>query len=251
MSHLTAIIITYNEASHIQACIESLSFADEVIVMDSFSTDETVALAQSAGATVLQRVFDNFAAQRNAALDSVTGRTDWVFFVDADERIPAELTEEIRRCMALPEYAAWRVPRDNYIFGKLTRWAGWYPDYQTRLLRVGQAAYDESIKVHEQVASAGPLGDLQHTLTHYNYRDVQQFLRKQHSYSRLDAQILYEQGQKPKPWSYFSMPLRHFHWRFITLKGYRDGWHGFRLSALMAWFEMRKYWILRSLWNRG
>lgn len=243
MTRLTAIILTRNEAAHIVECIGSLPWADDVLVFDSVSTDETVALAKQAGAAVGQRPFDNYAAQRNAALDAVS--TDWVFFVDADERATPELGEEIRRVIATRSEAAWYVPRHNYIFGRLTLGAGWYPDYQLRLLRHGAARY--SRPVHEIAEVDGTTGYLEHPLIHYNYRDPAHFHAKQQAYVVHDAQLMQAAGIRPKPQNYVLQPLRQFWWRFVTLGGYRDGWHGLRLSAYMAAYEFRKYRVLAGL----
>jgi (heptosyl)LPS beta-1,4-glucosyltransferase len=251
MTRLIAIILTYNEAAHIQDCIRSVSFADSVLVFDSYSTDATVDLAQQAEAEVAQRVFDNYADQRNAALAAVEGQAEWVLFIDADERVSPELAAEIRSAMEQPGYAGWRMPRHNYIFNRLTLGAGWYPDYQTRLLRVGKAHYEPTRKVHEVVVLDGSLGTLQHPLVHHNYRDLAHFTDKQRRYTAYEAQILYQQGIRPKPQNYILQPLRHFRWRFFQLKGYRDGLHGLRLSLLMAWYEWRKYVLLRALWKKG
>lgn len=248
MTHLTAIIITYNEAEHITACIEHARFADAILVFDSFSTDDTVTLARAAGADVVQHAFSDFPSQRNAALDAVAHTTDWVLFIDADERVTPELAEEIRQMLInTGTHAGYRIPRHNYLFGKLTLGAGWYPDYQTRLLKVGVAHYDPARRVHEVVVLDGDEGTLQNHLVHYNYADIAQFRRKQRQYVQFDAQILYEQGVQPKFYTPFTQPVRHFWWRFVTLKGYGDGWHGLRLSALMAWYEWRKYHHLRQL----
>lgn len=248
---LYAVILTYNERDHVVACIESARFADHVVVFDSFSTDDTVSLARGAGAEVIQRKFDDYAGQRNAALDSVKGRADWVLFVDADERVTPELAAEVRQAIELPDYAGWRIPRDNYIFGRLTRGAGWFPDYQTRLLRVGAARYDPERQVHEVVLLDGPLGTTDAPFIHYNYTSAAQFAAKQRRYTAYDASILYQQGIRPQPQNYVLQPLRQFWWRFVTLKGYVDGLHGLRLSLLMAWYELRKYVLLRGLWKAG
>lgn len=249
MTRLAAVILAHNEAHNIQDCIDSVGFADWVLVFDSLSTDDTAALARARGAEVVQHPFADYASQRNAALDAVGDRADWVLFVDADERIPAPLAAEVRAVIEKPDYAGWRVPRHNYIFGRLTLGAGWHPDYQTRLLRVGAARYDPARKVHEVVLLEGPLGTLENPLVHYNYRDAAHFAAKQRVYTAYEAQIMYEQGIRPKPQNYILQPLRHFRWRWLTLKGYRDGWHGLRLSLLMAWYEFRKYVILRGLWR--
>lgn len=245
---LTAIILTKNEAAHISECIASLRFADHILVFDSFSTDETVTKAKAAGAEVIQRAFDNYANQRNAAIKAV-GNTEWILFVDADERVTAALAGEIKTAMGVAGYAGWKIPRHNYIFGKLTLWAGWYPDYQLRLLKVGAAHYDPTRQVHEVVILDGQEGTLKENLLHYNYRDLPHFMQKQRAYAAYEAQILYDAGVRPKLRNYILQPLRQFKWRYLTLKGYRDGFHGLRLSALMGWYELRKYLLLRKLWQ--
>ncbi|NWF70404.1 MAG: glycosyltransferase family 2 protein [Chloroflexi bacterium] len=245
---LTAIILTRNESAHIQECIASVAFADSVLVFDSFSSDDTVERARHAGAQVVQRAFDHYANQRNAALENV--RADWALFVDADERITPELAAEIQQAVQQPHYAGWEIPRHNYIFGKLTLWAGWYPDYQLRLLRVGQARYDPLREVHEVVLLDGAKGTLKNPLLHYNYRDLPHFIDKQRRYSAYEASILYQAGVRPKLRNYVLQPLRQFKWRYLDLQGYRDGWHGLRLSTLMAWYEFKKYLRLRQLWQQ-
>lgn len=247
MTKLTAIVLTHNESEHISDCLETLSFADECIVFDSYSTDNTVDLARSAGARVIRHKFENFASQRNAALDSVTGTTDWVLFIDADERVTPELAEEVRQVIMQRHFSAYQIPRHNYIFGKLTQGAGWYPDYQTRLLKIGKVRYQNP--VHEIATLDGELGALQHHLIHHNYKNLTHFLEKQRKYVQYDAQIMFEAGTRPEPQNYLLQPLRHFKWRFFELSGYRDGWHGFRLSVLMAWYELKKYLILRRMWQ--
>lgn len=243
---LTAIILTYNESRHIADCIETVRFADEVIIFDSGSTDDTPAIARERGATVLQRPFDDYAGQRNAAMAHVTD--GWVLFVDADERVTPALAAEIQKSLT-GAAAGYRIPRHNYIFGKLTRGAGWYPDYQTRLLRVGRAHYDPARKVHEVVVLDGPLGTLSQPLTHYNYDHPDQFKAKQQRYVAYDAKILYEAGVRPHAYTPISQAIRHFWWRYVTLGGWRDGWHGLRLSAWMAWYEYRKYRLLQQDWR--
>lgn len=243
---LAGVILTYNEVAHIAACIHSLRWADEVVVFDSFSTDGTVELARQAGARVLQHPFANYAQQRNAALDAV--EADWVFFVDADERATPELAAEVRSVLAREENGWW-VPRHNYIFGRLTKGAGWYPDYQMRLLRRGAARYDPARPVHELVILEGKAGHLSHPLIHYNYATLAEFMAKQARYIEYEARRFYRQGVRPKPHHYLSQPLRHFYWRFITLRGYRDGLHGLRLSLLMAYYNFEMYRRLGQLWR--
>lgn len=245
--HLTAIILTLNEAAHIEACIRSLSWADEILVFDSFSSDDTAVLAAGAGARVQQSRFENYAQQRNAALQAV--QTDWVFFVDADERGTPELGAEIRGVIDRAPQAAWYVPRHNYIFGKLTLGAGWYPDYQLRLLRHGRVTYDRP--VHEVGVVDGEIGYLQQPLIHHNYIDTAHFHAKQAAYSTYDAGILEQQGVRPRGHNFLLQPWRQFWWRWITLKGYQDGLHGLRLSFYMGYYEWIKYRKLAALWRDG
>jgi hypothetical protein len=250
MTTLVGIILTYNESRHITDCIESLRFCDEVLVFDSFSTDDTMTLAMYAGVRMMQHPFQDYPSQRNAALDVVSEVADWVLFVDADERVTPQLADEVRAAIEQPGYAAFRIPRHNYIFGKLTKGAGWYPDYQVRLLRVGKAHYDPARPVHEVAQLDGDLGTLRHAFIHLNYRDLAQFAEKQRRYLAYDAQILFDRGIRPRPHQYLTMPLRQFWWRFFTLKGYRDGIHGLHLSLLMTWYELRKYRALADLWTQ-
>ena len=240
---LTAVILTLNEADHIQACLASLSWADRAVVFDSFSQDATCEIAQQAGAAVFQHKFENYAQQRNAALDAI--QTDWVFFVDADERGTPELAAEIRQMIATRPETGWQVPRHNYIFGKLTRGAGWYPDYQSRLFKHGNVRYER--EVHELAVVDGAVGQLKNPLIHYNYRDIAHFHTPQQAYSSYDAKMLKKEGVRPRFHNFILQPWRQFYWRFVTLKGYQDGLHGLRLSMLMAYYEWVKYRKLAKL----
>ena len=242
---LTAVILTLNESEHITACIHSLDWADRVIVFDSFSQDNTVSLAQAAGADVLQSSFENYAQQRNAALARVA--SGWVFFVDADERGTPELAAEVRQVIAERSEAGWYVPRHNYIFGTLTKGAGWYPDFQLRLFKHGRVHYERP--VHELAVVDGDIGYLEHALIHYNYRDKAHFQAKQEAYSDYDASILKKQNIRPRPQNYILQPWRQFWWRYVTLRGYQDGWHGLKLSLYMAYYEWVKYRKLAALWR--
>lgn len=244
---LTGIVLTLNEAKHIHACLKSLDgIVDEMIVFDSGSADDTVARAQAAGARVIERPFDNYAAQRNAALGAANG--EWIFFIDADERATPELGAEIRTRIshsedAMPPQVLLWIPRQNYIFGKWIRHTGWSPDYQPRVLKKGQAHFDETRPVHELVVAAGAEGFLATPLIHYNYETLAQFRQKQRRYTRFEAEMMAAQGIRPRKISYLSMPAREFYRRFIVLQGFRDGGHGFLLSFLMAYYA---FW--RQVW---
>ncbi|MFQ3535228.1 MAG: glycosyltransferase family 2 protein [Aggregatilineales bacterium] len=251
MRALIAVILTKDEEAHIAACIESVRWADAVVVFDSFSTDRTLAIAEACGAEVVQHPFENYSAQREAALRMLQAQTDWLFFIDADERSSLEQAAEMRAAIAQTAHDGFWIPRHNYIFGRLTRGGGWYPDYQLRLLRACRAHYDLTRDVHEIVQLEGTAGYLKAPLTHHNYRDIRQFHHKQRCYTALAARELFRQGVRAKPHNYLLQPLRHFRWRFLRLGGYRDGLHGLRLSLLMAYYEWRKYVLLGRLWRES
>lgn len=249
---IAAVVLTLNEARHIAACLQTLEWADVRLVFDSFSRDETPALARTNGAIVTQNRFVNYAQQRNDALAWAAAQTppvDWVFFVDADERCTPELASELRTVCQDSTRDVWAVPRHNYLFGRLTLGAGWFPDFQARLFRVGKADFEPARAVHEVARHQGEMGRLRATLDHYNYDNVAQFHDKQRRYAEYDAGILFKQGARPKPRNFVLQPLREFRRRFFSLGGYRDGLHGLRLSALMAWYSLDMYRRLARMWR--
>ena len=236
---IAAIVLTLNEQRHIAACLDSLSWADELIVLDSFSTDRTVEIARSKGARVEQRAFANWAEQRTAAMDLAP--CPWVFFVDADERATPELAAEVRQVIQSDECAGYWAPRRNVIFGKHIRYTGWSPDYQPRLLNVSRCRWDPARPVHELVIFDGPDGHLTNTLIHYNYDTVDQFVTKQERYTSIAARQLWAEGKRARLRSFIGQPAREFVRRFVSLQGYRDGMHGLLLSVLLAYYAFRTY----------
>ncbi len=242
-----AVVLTKNEERHIGPCLDSLAWAERRVVFDSFSADGTCDVARARRAEVIQHPFENYAAQRNAAMDAV--ETDWIFFVDADERATPELAGELMMVIGEPgNVTGWYVPRDNYLFGKLTRGAGYWPDYQMRLLRRGAARYERPAS--EIAKLDGPSGHLKNPLTHYNYESIAQFHAKQQFRIDFEATILFRQGIRPKFYTRYTQMGRHFWWRFVTLHGYRDGWHGLRLSVLLAYYFGYRYMArLAEMWR--
>ncbi|MBI4671606.1 MAG: glycosyltransferase family 2 protein [Chloroflexi bacterium] len=244
---LSVIVLTLDEVKHIQACLDSVrDFADELLVFDSAVDARVVELAKASGARVVQRKFDNYAAQRNAAMQAALG--DWIFFMDADERADALVGKEIRRAIAqiqdtLSNEVLFWIPRKNYIFGKWIQHTGWSPDYQPRVLKKGKAWFDPARPVHELVIAQGGELFLTNPLTHFNYETLAQFRTKQQRYTRYEAQSMVAEGLRPRRRSYISMPLREFLRRFVSLQGYRDGLHGLGLSLLMAYYA---FW--RQVW---
>lgn len=244
MQRLVAVILARNEASHITPCIESVcGWTDAVIVWDSGSTDSTQELAYLAGAVVIERPFDNYAAQRQAALDTVNA--EWVLFVDADERIPSPLRDEIIATIEDAHANGYWIARRNFIVGREMVGGGFSPDYQLRLLRRETARYDTTREVHEVVDVGGSDQYLKEPLLHYNYRSWRQFRRKQLGYAAYEARILKNRGVRPRLHNFILQPIREFRRRYFTLKGYRDGVQGLRLALLLAWYYgFLPYWLL-------
>lgn len=248
MSKIVAAILTKNEMRHIIDCLKSVQWANMVLLEDSFSTDGTVETARDLGATVFQSKFVNFAVARNNALRNAKSLGgEWVFFVDADERVTAELAQEVQRVVANHERTGWWVPRYNVMWGHTMRGGGWYPDRQLRLMKIDAAHYDPEREVHEIVILDGEAGILQEHLVHYNYDSLQHFRTKQNRYIDFEAKILRDKGVRAKPWTYVTMPVREFIRRYFTLDGYKDGLVGLQLCGLMGWYTFLTYVRLRRL----
>ncbi len=243
--NVTAIVPARDEEHNISDCLESLAWADRrVVFLDSRTHDRTAELAREAGAEVMLHPFEHFAQFHNDAMDAV--EADWVFFVDGDERATPELAEEVRSVTdGAREEVAWAVPRHNYIFGRLTLGAGWYPDYQSRLLLRERVRWERP--VHEIIVADGSTGHLENPLIHYNYDDLADFVARQERYTNVDAGILFDEGIRPRIYTPYSQAARQFWWRFVTLRGARDGLHGLWLSLLMAYYEAVKYRKLARL----
>lgn len=248
---LSYVVLTQNEATEIGSCLRSLGPAHEVLVVDGGSTDDTLKQARAAAMgmpfplRIVQHPFRDFAAQRNVALDLLD--SDWVYFVDADERSSPEQTAEIARRLAKPDApAGFWVPRANIIFGHQMRHTGWSPDYQLRLFRVSRGRYDPARRVHELVQLDGAIEHLQAPLIHYNYRNLSQFITKQRRYARHEAQQRLLAGERFRPRALLSLPAREFLWRYVTLAGWRDAGHGLLLSLLMAWYRLLVGWKMRQ-----
>jgi len=239
-----AIILTKDETDHITACIASVQpWVDQVVVFDSYQNNEVCALAEKAGATVYRRHFDNFAAQRQAALARVDA--DWVLFVDADERVTPALGKELQRAIADPAINGYWIPRRNYIVGHEMRYGGYFPDEQLRLLRRAAAHYDGNRAVHELVDVGGAEGSLTAPFIHYNYASWAQFHEKQRFYAAYEARMLASRGIHPRPHNFILQPLREFRRRYLLLQGWRDGLPGLRLALLLAWYYgFMPYWLL-------
>lgn len=229
---LSIILITQNEAANIDACLQSVAWADEIIVVDSGSTDDTVARCQSYGAKVFTHVdWPGFGRQKNRALDYAT--QDWVFSIDADERVTPELRAAIESAMAQPQFSAYRLSRLSNYCGRFMRHSGWYPDQIVRLFRRGTARFNDAL-VHETIVIDGQAGLLSGELLHYSYDNLEQVLEKTNRYSTAAAKMKFEQGKSSSLTGAVLRGLWTFFRTYVLRRGFLDGRQGFMVAVSNA-----------------
>jgi glycosyltransferase involved in cell wall biosynthesis len=241
---LTVIVPTLNEEEMLPACLESVRFADEILVVDSFSTDRTGAIARAAGARFLQNRFVDFSTQKNWAI--ARAAHEWILQVDADERVTPALRDEIETLLKEgPGRAAYRIPRRNYFLDRPMRHTGWGRDAVVRLFRRDARFRGE---VHETLVVDGPIGDLRGILEHRTFRSFAQYWGKMLSYSALGAARLHREGRRAGPAQVTLRPLAYFVKMYVVRLGFLDGMHGLVLSLLGAATVYFKY---ARLWEMG
>ena len=244
---LSAIVITRNEEARIGACLQSLSFAGEIVVVDNASTDRTPEIARDAGARVHHAPdWPGFGPQKNRALALAT--RPWVLSIDADERVTPALRDEIIAVVAAgggPD--AWDMPRRSSYCGQSMRHSGWYPDRVTRLFRRGSARFSDDV-VHERLLAQGPVGHLRTDLLHDSFDDFGAVLRKLDRYSTAGAERAFAEGRRG------SIPkaVAHGLWAFVRTyvlqRGFLDGGMGFALAVSNAegtYYRYLKLWLLQ------
>jgi len=244
---VTVTIITLNESHHIGAAIDSAAWADEILVVDSGSTDDTVAIATARGVRVMGRTWPGYVDQKNYAA-SVASH-DWIFSLDADERITPSLADEIREIVGRdPAERAFRVPRVTFHLGRWVRTTDFYPDHQTRLYD-RRAARWQGKYVHESVVADGAVGQLKNELQHYSYRDLSDHLDRINRYSTLAAQQMYEAGRRSTAVDLLAHPPAAFLRNYVLRGGFADGLAGLTLSLVNAYsvfLKFAKLWELQQ-----
>jgi glycosyltransferase involved in cell wall biosynthesis len=229
MQKISAYIICFNEAAKIRAAIESVLWADEIVAVDSNSTDGTAEIAASLGARVVQVPFHGFGDLRNRAIDYC--RCDWIFSLDADERCTKAVRDEILSLLAgQPPHELYRVPRRNFMMGRWIRGSGWYPNFrQPQLFRKGSMRYTLE-PVHEgyEVLDGKSVGTLQNAVWQFPFRNLSEVLQKADRYSSLGVQKL--TGQRVSMWSALGHGLWAFLKHYIFKLGFIDGWAGFVIA---------------------
>lgn len=242
MAKVSVLILAHNEEKNIGACLDSVKdFADEIIVVDDFSTDRTAEICKSRGAKVFQRALaGDWGSQKNFAIQQAT--CDWIFLIDADERVTPELCAEIKKILASDDKKfAWRTARLSYFYGQALRHGGWFPDYVTRLLpREGTTV--EGV-VHEKICHqcAEKSFDREKHLIHYPYRNWEHHLSKMNVYTTLMAKKMHDSGKSANILDIIVHPFWAAFRMYILRGGFLDGLVGFILSGFHYFYTMEKY----------
>jgi len=244
MTTLTVIIATKNEVDNIKECIESVRFADEVIVLDSGSTDGTVELAKTLGAHVIETDWPGYGPQQNRGIDAAT--CDWVFSLDADERITQALAQEIRAVINQPLFYGFDVPRRSLFISRFLRHSGWWPDRTRRLVRRGKGQFT-SHAIHANLRVDGNVGHLTQPIVHYSYRHLDSVIEKMNRYSSGSAGDMYACGKRATLLTATLHGVWTFLRTYILKLGVLDGAEGFIVSVANAEGSYYKHLKLREL----
>lgn len=248
MASLSVVIITYNEEVNARDCLESCAFADEIVIVDSFSTDRTVEICQEYTDRVVQEKWRGFGRQKNFAIEQAKG--PWIFNLDADERITPALGAEIEAITTADalDPAGYFVARQNYFGGRWVRHCGWYPDYNLRLFRKGIGWFNERA-VHESVelVDSARAGYLNNPIEHHTYESVSDFMERLERYTTLAAEEAFKAGKRGSLADLACRPLFTFLKMYLLRKGFLEGSLGFTLSGLYAIYTYVKYAKLREM----
>jgi len=241
---LSVTVITRNEAADLADALSSVAWADEIVVVDSRSTDDTVAIAGRFTSRVVVRDWPGYIAQKNYAASLAAH--DWILSLDADERVTPELAAEIQsRLAAAPQETGFRIPRVTRHLGRWIRSTDWYPDYQLRLYDRRSAEWTGRY-VHEAVTVRGAVGELRGELQHYAYRDIADHLETIDRYTTLAARQMHEAGRRAGISDLTVHPPLAFLRNYIARGGFRDGSTGFVISSMNAYYVFLKF---AKLWE--
>ncbi len=241
MHSLSVIITTFNEEANIQGVLESVAWADEVIVVDSFSTDRTVEIARQYTRRVMQREYTGPAEQKNWAIPQASH--EWILLLDADERAPEKLKLEIQKYLNQENvpYDAFWIGRRNFFMGKEVHYSGWQGDAVVRFFRRDLCRYNDK-QVHEEIITEGlRVGRLKNKLLHYTYRDMEHFLAKMRRYARWSAQDHSGKTRRVTAFHLVFKPFFRFLKHYVFQLGFLDGKVGLVVSAVMAWGVFLRY----------
>ncbi len=245
---LSVAIITKDEETNLARTLESVRWADEVVIVDCGSTDRTAEIARAFGAKFFVEAWKGFGAQKNSALEKCSG--EWILALDADEEMSGALAQEIRELLqGSPAEQAWFLPRRNFFLGRWIRHGGYYPDRKLRLFRKDSCRFEESV-VHETVRPTGPVGQLRGDLLHHAYPTLDSYIEHMNRYSSLGATQVTARGKSSRSlgaflWNVFVVPAATFKYNYLFRLGFLDGREGFLLhlyhSAYVSW-KYAKAW---------
>jgi glycosyltransferase involved in cell wall biosynthesis len=245
MEKISVAIITHNEAQNIRGCLESVKWADEIVVVDNGSTDSTLEICREYGAHIYREEWKGYSRQKNSAIEKT--RNDWVLSLDADERVSLELRREIEAVLAKdPSIDGYFFPRKNFFLGRWIQHCGWYPDLNLRLFRKSRGRFLERA-VHERIEVQGKTGTLKNPLVHETYRSLSDFFLRMDRYSTLAAREMHQEGRRYCWIDAFFRPPFTFLQMYLLRAGFLEGYDGFLLSVLYAFYTFAKYSKLREL----
>ena len=244
MEKISVAIITKDEELNIRQCLESVKWADEIVVVDSGSTDRTLEICREYNVSAYVEEWKGFSRQKNSAIQKT--RNEWVLSLDADERVTPTLVREISRLMETgPRREGYFMARKNFFLGRWMRRCGWYPDFNLRLFRKSRGGFLER-SVHECVKVQGEVGYLENALEHHTYRSLTDFLKRMDRYSRLGAEEMRKEGRRFRMADLLRPPFTFFQMYFLRL-GFLEGYRGFLLSRLYSFYTFAKYAKLREI----
>ena len=256
---ISVLVLTLNEEANLGPCLRSVSWCDDVVVLDSFSSDRTVEVARAAGARVFQREFDDFAGQRNHAIDNISFSHEWVFQLDADERFTPALVSECEDVIARDEGSGYLVPSKMMFQGRWLRWSGMYPSYQMRLMKLGEIRFVQKGHGQREADAVRGVGYLREPYLHFSFsKGLREWAERHRRYAREEAEeamkasmpagriaaglfsldpVRRRRALKGLSFRMPARPLMRFAYVYLLRIGFLDGWPGFRYCRLMAWYE--------------
>lgn len=247
MLSITVVVSAWNEQAKLARCLASVKWADEIIVIDSSSTDETPQIAKKFTSKVIRRLNNPMLnVNKNFGFTKATG--DWILSLDADEEISRELAEEIKQVLQQENsMVGYWMPRKNIIFGKWIKYGLWWPDKQLRLFKKNSGKFP-CVHVHEYIKLEGQTGELKSSLTHYNYETISQFIRKMDDlYSVSEVDKLTKSNYQLVWYDAIRFPLSDFLKIYFAQEGYKDGLHGLILAMLQAWYA---FIVFAKIWEK-
>lgn len=250
---ISAVIVNFNEGETLKRCLNSLNnFADEIIVLDLGSQDQSIAICRQFGVSVFKHKFVSYVEQvRNEAVSKAKG--EWILVLDPDEEIPGSLKDKLREIASEGKFNAVNIPRKNIFFGRFIAHTNWWPDRHVRFFKKGSVKWDDKIHKHPKVSGSvlNLHAKTSWAIVHFGYQSVSEFMERQNRYSTIEAENLFKSRIRFSWLNFFWKPAREFLVRFIKHAGFLDGIYGFLLTFLMMVYQLQVMIKLRELERRS